>query len=74
MNYDDLIRYYGGESQAATAVGYDRQRVHKWKKTGKVPTDAQLDYEVQSKGGLKADLPEAVRTGNYETGTAQAAG
>ena len=61
MTYDELIAHYGGESKAATARGIDRQRVHGWKGRGRIPTDDQIEYEVLTKGVLRADLPKAVR-------------
>ena len=61
MTYDDLIAHYGTPAAAAAARNIDRQRVHGWKKRDRIPTDDQIEYEVATKGALKADIPAAVR-------------
>lgn len=61
MTYDELIAYYRTPAAAAAARGIDRQRVHGWKGRDRIPTDDQIEYEVLTRGGLRADLPEAVR-------------
>lgn len=63
MTYDDLILHYGNEPKAGDAIGVPRQTVHRWKKTGVVPLDQQVKYEVASEGKLMADLPDSVRDG-----------
>jgi hypothetical protein len=61
MTYDDLVDHFGGESKAATAIGYDRQRVHAWKGRPRIPTDAQIAYEIATGGALRADVPAEFR-------------
>ena len=62
MTYDDLIKYYDGSpAKAAAARGLDRQLLYSWKIRGAIPIDQQIEYEVVSKGGLRADLPKQIR-------------
>lgn len=61
MTPDDLISHYHTQSAAAAAINRNRQTVHEWCKAGKLPLDAQVDWEVASEGKLKADLPDQVR-------------
>lgn len=61
MNYSDIEKYYGSPSAAAKAIGASRQRVNVWKKSGEVPLGVQLDYEIVTKGALKANLPNYFR-------------
>ena len=61
VTYDDLISHYKTESDAARAIDVPRQTVHRWKKTGGVPLEQQVKYEVATGGTLKADLPDSIR-------------
>lgn len=61
MTPDDLIAHYHTQSAAAAAINRNRQTVHEWCKAGRLPLDAQVEWEVASTGALKADLPESVR-------------
>ena len=61
MTYEDLISHFGSEAEAARARDIDRQRVHGWKKRGRIPTDDQIEYEVITSGALKADIPPELR-------------
>ena len=61
MTYDQLVSYYGSGAAAAAAIDTDRQRVHGWKVSGSIPIEVQIEYEVESKGALRADLPKSVR-------------
>lgn len=63
MTYSDLVRHYGSEANAARARSIDRQRVHGWKRRGRIPTDDQIAYEVLTGGELRADIPTEIRVG-----------
>ena len=65
MNYSDLTRHYGSDSAAAKALGYDRQRIHAYRK-GEIPLAVQVEYEIDSEGKLKADMPKCIRDGDYK--------
>ncbi len=67
MTYDDLIAYYKTAAAAAAARNIDRQRVHGWKKRGRIPTDDQIEYEVVTGGALRADLPPELRERGCES-------
>jgi hypothetical protein len=61
MSPDDLLTHYHTQAAAALAIGRNRQTVHEWCKAGKLPLDAQVDWEVATSGKLKADLPKQIR-------------
>lgn len=61
MTYEQLVAHYGTPAAAAHARGIDRQRVNGWRVRNKIPTDDQIEYEVLTKGALRADLPKAIR-------------
>lgn len=61
MTPDDVLAHYRTQSAAAEAIGRNRQTIHEWFKSGKLPLDAQVDWEVKSAGALRADLPPEVR-------------
>ena len=61
MTYDEIIKHYGSEAEAARARDIDRQRVHGWKKRDRIPTDDQIEYEILTSGKLLADIPKALR-------------
>lgn len=61
MTYDDLIAHYTSEAEAGRALGLERQTVHRWKKSGLVPLDQQVKYEIASAGALRADIPDELR-------------
>lgn len=61
MTYKQLLKYYGGSSAAAGhAIGTYRQKVHGWRVNG-IPLEAQIAYEIATKGQLRADVPEMFR-------------
>lgn len=62
MTPDDVLTHYHTQSAAAAAIGRNRQTIHEWCKAGKLPLDAQVEWEVASGGSLRADLPEQVRS------------
>ncbi len=54
MKPKDVIRYFGGVSKTADAIGYTRQGVQKWRKLRSVPERAQYLVQAASGGELKA--------------------
>lgn len=61
MTYDDLISHYGTPAEAASARGLDRQIVFGWKKRGRIPLEQQIEYELETSGKLRADVPDEIR-------------
>lgn len=61
MTPDDLLTHYHTQAAAAAAINRNRQTVHEWCKAGRLPLDAQVDWEVATAGKLRADLPDEVR-------------
>jgi hypothetical protein len=59
MKYDELIKHFGSEADAARAMGKNRQTVNRWKKA--IPLEEQVNIEVLTKGELRADLPKSIR-------------
>ena len=59
MTYDQLVAHYGSQVKAAQALGLAQSSVAEWKNTG-IPDLRQLQYEIDSRGKLKAD-PAAKR-------------
>lgn len=60
MTHDDLISHYGTATKAADKLGYSKQAVSAWKKSG-IPFDAQFRIQLQTRGKLKATLTERKR-------------
>jgi hypothetical protein len=60
MTHEDLVAHYGSANQAARALGYSKQAVSHWKRSG-IPFDAQFRIQLKTKGKLKAHLPERKR-------------
>lgn len=54
MNVQDLIKHFGTQAQAAKAIGYTRQAVHRWQSVG-IPMPVQCLYEIRTNGKIKAD-------------------
>ena len=61
MTVDDVKSFYGTQDKAAAAIGVSKQAVSLWGKQGKIPTDPQIAWEIDSKGKLRADLPVQIR-------------
>jgi len=62
MTYDDVIAHFGSAAATARALGYKhRQRVHKWKAMGFIPTGEQALIEIITARKLKANLPRGIR-------------
>jgi hypothetical protein len=57
MTHDDLVAHYGSASAAARELGYSKQAVSHWKRSG-IPFDAQFRIQNKTKGRLKAHLTE----------------
>lgn len=58
MSYAQLIAFYGTQAEAARILGLKPPSVAEWKKKG-IPLPRQAQYELQTKGKLKADRPVA---------------
>lgn len=57
MTYADLINFYGSQGAAARALGLAQSSVWEWQEKG-VPLPRQAQYQLITRGKLKADLPE----------------
>jgi hypothetical protein len=63
VTYDQLIKHYGSQKLAGEALkaidghGVKQSSVHEWKTRGRIPHPRQCQYEVLTKGVLKADRP-----------------
>jgi len=55
MNVDQVIKHFGGEMEAATALCYSLQSIKNWESTRKIPNSAQRYIERATNGKLKAD-------------------
>lgn len=55
MDYQTIIKFYGGVSQTARALGYTRAGVYHWRKNG-VSERTQQIIQFKTKGRLKAKL------------------
>lgn len=53
MTITELLSYYGSQRKAAHVLGITQCRVSLWK--GVIPIERQCQYEVLTKGKLKAD-------------------
>lgn len=63
MRYEDLLEYYGTQRAAGDALkafgpdqGVSQPSVAEWKEKG-IPPPRQAQYEILTKGELKADRP-----------------
>lgn len=54
MTYDQLIEYFKTQKAAAGAIGIKQPSVADWKEKG-IPSPRQAQYEVVTKGALRAD-------------------
>ncbi|HEO1391270.1 Cro/CI family transcriptional regulator [Legionella pneumophila] len=56
MSIDELGSYFKyNQSEIARLLGIQRNAVHRWFKTGKIPLTRQFQLEVLTNGELKAD-------------------
>jgi hypothetical protein len=60
MTHEDLVSHYGTATRAASELGYSKQAVSAWKKSG-IPFDAQFRIQMKTRGKLKATLAERKR-------------
>jgi DNA-binding transcriptional regulator YdaS (Cro superfamily) len=58
VTYEQLIEHYGTQRAAADALGLQPPSVCVWQTTG-IPPPRQAQYELLTKGKLKADRPIA---------------
>lgn len=56
MTLDEIEKYFGSLTAAATKLGLKRQSTTYWKKIGCMPLTQQIRIELLSKGKLKADM------------------
>lgn len=54
MQFDKLIKHFGSQVAAATALGVTQPTLSNWKKRGSIPHLQQLRIEHVTKGKLKA--------------------
>jgi len=55
MTPNQVIKFYGSETDAAKALRVTRQAVNYWKMKGRIPAVMQAWIEIQLDGKLKAD-------------------
>lgn len=60
MTYEELIAHYGTQKAAGDVLGVSQPSVADWQKGG-IPLPRQAQYELLSKGALKAELPESAK-------------
>ena len=58
MTYADLIKHFGSQGEIARAVGLSQPSVWEWQHAG-VPEVRQYQFEVLTKGKLKAERKQA---------------
>ena len=51
-----VIKHYGSEEAAATALKLTRQAINYWKNRGQVPRRTQALIQLQTNGALKANF------------------
>ena len=56
MTFDQLIKHFGTQAEAAAALGCSQPCISNWKKRGQIPTIQQIKAEYVTKGKLKADI------------------
>lgn len=57
MTHQELVEHFGNANRAAKALGFSRQALSQWKSSG-IPFESQYRIQIQTKGKLKAVLPE----------------
>lgn len=58
MTFDQIKKHYGTVVMAAKQIGYTRQTIYEWAKSG-VPEITQLEIQKKTRGQLRAD-PQVV--------------
>ena len=62
MDYlEKLKKHYKSHRAAAHAIGLTPQSLVNFGRRGRVPIEWQIKWELDSKGAVKAELPDAVR-------------
>src|SRR5262245_44049789 len=61
MNCTELLQHYGTKAAIARACGVTDQHVHGWFQRNTVPLPHQMKLEVDSGGGLRADVSDEYR-------------
>ena len=54
MKFDQLIKHFGSQVAAASAIGVTQPTLSNWKKRGRIPHLQQLRIEHLTKGKLRA--------------------
>lgn len=54
MTYQDLVKHFGSELNAAISLGFTRQAVYHWKINGEIPPKTQAWIQLETSGKLKA--------------------
>lgn len=62
MTYDQIISFYGTIRKSGEALKVSRQTLFNWRRFG-ISIERQIQIELQTGGQLRADLPQAIRTG-----------
>lgn len=57
MNYEEVIKHFGGPVKLAEALGIERQAVYQWKK--KIPRLRQHEIEKLTDGKFTVSKPDA---------------
>ena len=60
MDYQSVIKHFGGATAAARAINISRAAVHLWN-GGRIPLDRQIQIEEVTNGALRADLSPELR-------------
>ena len=55
MKIDNVIKHFGSQVAAATALGVTQPTISNWKSRGKIPKLQQLRIEHITSGKLRAD-------------------
>ena len=53
MTAEQIVKHFGGKSQAARALGLTLQTLRNWKREG-IPQRSQMWIQAQTAGALKA--------------------
>ena len=56
MTPQQVIKHYGSEQAAATALQVTRQIINYWKQKGVIPEKTQALIQVKTNGALKASV------------------
>lgn len=57
MTYDQLIAHYGTQKAAAEALGLSQPSLCEWRDNDLIPHPRQAQYELLTKGKLRAERP-----------------